>query len=178
VTELLDRDQMIELLTELGRRLQMRGQAAEIYTDGGSAMVLAYDRERLTRDIDAVWNKTDQFQEVVVDMAADFDLPVDWINDRVRPMLPLVLDPEHVEALVVPGLTVSVASVRHMIAMKARAARDARDLDDLALLCKQANIRRIAEVFSISDAVWGENMLREEAVFAVQQGLRERGIQE
>ena len=59
MTELLDRDQMIELLTELGRRLQMRGQAGEIYTDGGSAMVLAYDRERLTRDIDAVWNKTD-----------------------------------------------------------------------------------------------------------------------
>ncbi|MCF8526936.1 MAG: hypothetical protein K9G24_06040 [Candidatus Nanopelagicales bacterium] len=174
---LLDRRAVVELLTELGRRLDGRGQAAEIYVDGGTAMVLAYDRERLTRDIDAIWEETHDLDEVVAQMAVEFDLPDEWINDRVRPMLPRVLDAGASEALVVPGLTVSVASTRHMMAMKARAARDARDLDDLELLCRREGITSSAEVLRIADEVWGEGMLRPETVFAVREGLRDRGLE-
>ncbi len=42
------------LLAELGERLVGRGIEAEIYVVGGAAMMLAYDRTRVTRDIDAV----------------------------------------------------------------------------------------------------------------------------
>ena len=42
------------LLQELGERLAGRGIEGEIYVVGGAAMMLAYDRTRITRDIDAV----------------------------------------------------------------------------------------------------------------------------
>lgn len=176
MSDLLDREQIIALLTELGARLAATGAAAEIYVVGGTAMVLAYDRERLTRDIDAVWVDEPALDAAVMSIAAERGLPRDWLNDRVRPMLPRVLDEDTREALVLEGLTVSVASRRHMIAMKARAAPDARDLDDLVLLCRQEGIARVEAVFAIADEVWGDGMLRDDALFAVREGLMERGL--
>jgi hypothetical protein len=110
-------------------------------------------------------------------MAEERGLPRGWINDRVRPMLPRVIDEGQAEALVVPGLTVSVASPRHMIAMKARAARDARDLDDLVRLCRREGVDRVGDVLGIADEVWGPGMLRDEVVFVLREGLTERGLQ-
>lgn len=140
-------------------------------------MVLAYDRERLTRDIDEVWNDDLSLSDAVAAIALERSLPRDWLNDRVRPILPRVLDDQKREALVLDELTVSVASPRHMIAMKARAARDARDLDDLMLLCQQEVIVSVDEVLAIADDVWGPGMLRDEVIFAVREGLVERGLQ-
>lgn len=73
-------------------------------------------------DRDAVWTPDDALDEVVLEMSRDLDLPRDWMNDRVRPMLPRVIDSGQAEA------------------------------------------------------VWGEGMLRDETVFALREGLRERGI--
>lgn len=178
MTELFGREDIVDLLNDLGRRLDDRGLRLDIYVVGGTAMVLAYDRTRLTRDIDAVWDQVDSVAEVIAEMAAERSLPRDWLNDRVRPMLPRVFDEGQVEVLTGPGLAVSVASARHLIAMKARAARDARDLDDLALLCGREGIDEVTEVLAIADAVWGPGMLRAETVFAVREGLLERGMRE
>lgn len=111
-------------------------------------------------------------------MAEERSLPREWLNDRVRPMLPRVFDEGQSEVLSLPGLAVTVASPRHMIAMKARAARDARDLDDLVLLCDREGIDHVSDVFAIADEVWGPGMLREETVFAVREGLLSRGMRE
>jgi len=178
VTELLGRDDIVDLLSALGRRLDDRGLRVEIYIVGGTAMVLAYDRARLTRDIDAVWDASEPVAEVIAEMAEERSLPREWLNDRVRPMLPRVFDEGQSEVLSLPGLAVTVASPRHMIAMKARAARDARDLDDLVLLCDREGIDHVSDVFAISDEVWGPGMLREETVFAVREGLLSRGMRE
>lgn len=61
---MFDRDTILALLSELGARLHRRGHALEIYVVGGTAMVLAYDRDRLTRDIDAVWSGDGPLTEV------------------------------------------------------------------------------------------------------------------
>lgn len=160
---LLGRDDIIDLLTVLGQRLDDRGLRVEIYVVGGTAMVLAYDRARLTRDIDAVWDASEPVAEVIAE---------------IRPMLPRVLDEGQSEILSLPGLAVTVASARHMIAMTARAARDARDLDDLVLLCDREGIDQVTEVLAMADEVWGPGMLREETVFAVREGLLSRGMRE
>ncbi len=178
MTELLGRDDIIATLSALGQRIEARGLTLEIYVVGGTAMVLAFDRERLTRDVDAVWDTTEPVAEAIAEVAEERGLPRDWLNDRVRPMLPRVLDEGQVEMLSVPGLAVSVASARHMIAMKARAARDARDLDDLILLCRLEGIDQVSAVLAIADEVWGPGMLRHDTVFALREGLGERGLRE
>ncbi len=41
-----DRDKIIELLTELGRRLSAKGIAGRLYIVGGAAMALEFDTRR------------------------------------------------------------------------------------------------------------------------------------
>ena len=176
MSELLDRDALVDLLADLAGRLDARGVTLEIYVVGGTAMVLAYDRDRLTRDIDATWDTAIDVSGEVSAIAMERGLPRDWLNDRVRPMLPLVVDEDRLEALNLPGLRVSVASPRHMLAMKARAARDARDLDDIVLLCRHLGISSVTEVIALAEDIWGAGMLRDDTVFALRTGLPERGM--
>lgn len=176
MSELLDRDALVDLLADLARRLDARGVTLEIYVVGGTAMVLAYDRDRLTRDIDATWDTAIDVSGEVSSIAMERGLPRDWLNDRVRPMLPLVVDEDRLEALNLPGLRVSVAPPRHMLAMKARAARDARDLDDIVLLCRHLGISSVTEVIALAEDIWGAGMLRDDTVFALRTGLPERGM--
>ncbi|MFM2437678.1 MAG: hypothetical protein RLZ55_489 [Actinomycetota bacterium] len=176
MSELLDRESIVELLTQLGRRLDDKGMSADLYVVGGTAMLLAYQRSRLTRDIDAVTVD----QEVVAAEARSMaegrrGLPADWLNSRVGPMLPQVFDEGQMEALAVPGLTVNVASPEHLLAMKVRAARGDRDVEDILLLCRHLGIARIEEVFAIADQVWGPGMIRDDAQFLVRESLAAAG---
>ena len=50
----LDAAAMRALLAELDARLRERGVAASIYVVGGAAMALAYGRDDVTPDIDAL----------------------------------------------------------------------------------------------------------------------------
>lgn len=173
----LDIDGVSSLLTELGERLAARGIEGEIYVVGGAAMMLAYDRTRITRDIDAVGVPQEEIDAEARAMASEYrDLPPDWLNARVLPMLPRGLDPERIQVLGGPGLTVNVASPRWLLAMKARAARDDRDLGDVWVLCQQLGLASVSDVWEICDAIWGPGMLRGKAILVLTEGLQARGL--
>lgn len=170
-------DRVTALLAELGERLAGRGIEGEIYVVGGAAMMLAYSRERITRDIDAVGIPQAEIDAEVAAMAADHrDLSSDWLNARVLPMLPRGVDAERLQVLGAPGLTVNVASPRWLLAMKARAARDDRDLDDLWVLCQILGLRTVEQVWAICSAVWGEDLIRADVVELVTLDLQSRGL--
>lgn len=173
----LNIDRVSVLLAELGERLAGRGIEGEIYVVGGAAMMLAYDRTRLTRDIDAVGVPQEEIDAEVRAMAADHrDLDPDWLNARVLPMLPRGVDAGRLQVLGGPGLTVNVASPRWLLAMKARAAREERDLDDIWVLCQVLGLRTTDEIWAICDDVWGEGMIREDVLDLVTSDLQARGL--
>lgn len=168
---------MSALLQELGERLAGRGIEGEIYVVGGAAMMLAYERTRITRDIDAVGVPQEEIDAEVHAMAADHrDLDADWLNARVLPLLPRGVDGERIQVLGGPGLTVNVASPTWLLAMKARAARDDRDLDDIWVLCQILGLRGVDEVWAICDSVWGGVLIREDAIDLVTLDLKARGL--
>ncbi len=165
------------LLAELGERLSGRGIEAEIYVVGGAAMMLAYDRARITRDIDAVGVPQEEIDAEVRAMAVDHrDLDPDWLNARVLPMLPRGVEGERLQVLGGPGLTVNVASPKWLLAMKARAARGRRDLDDIWVLCQVLGLRAVDQVWQICDAVWDEDVMREDVIELVTADLTARGL--
>lgn len=177
MTELPDRETILELLTQLGARLDRKGLYAEIYDVGGTAMLLAYNRTRLTKDVDAVSENSDVVEHEARAMASLCrDLADDWLNSRVRPMLPRMVDEDQAEVLAVPGLSVAVASPRHMLAMKVCAARGERDIDDILLLCDVHGLTSISGVFAVADDVGGEGMIRDESVLLVSEALRGAGL--
>ena len=173
----LNVDRVSALLTELGERLSGRGIEAEIYVVGGAAMMLAYDRDRITKDIDAVGVPQEEIDVEVRAMAGDHrDLGPDWLNAKVLPMLPRGVDAEQLQVLGGPGLTVNVASPKWLLAMKARAARNERDLDDLWVLCQVLGLRTTDQVWSIYDEVWGQGIIREDVIDLVTSDMQARGL--
>ena len=165
------------LLAELGEHLAGRGIEGEIYVVGGAAMMLAYDRTRVTRDIDAVGVPQEEIDLEVRAMAADHrDLDSDWLNARVLPLLPRGVDGERLQVLGGPGLTVNVASPKWMLAMKARAARGRRDLDDIWVLCQILSIRAVDDVWTICHSAWGDVMIRDDVIELVTADLQTRGL--
>jgi len=177
MSELLNREQAIELLGELARRLHARGLEAEIYVVGGTAMALAYDRARVTRDIDAVASPAQVVDEIAAQMAEDdIDLSPGWFNQQVATLLPREFDADQIEALSWPGLTVNIASPRRLLAMKVRAGRSDRDLVDIYVLCQILELTDIDQVLGICNEVWGAGMIREDVVIIVGDYLRSRGL--
>lgn len=171
----LDEFRVRALLAELGERLEGRGIEAEIYVVGGAAMILAYDRTRVTRDIDAVGVPQEEIDREARAMAADHrDLDADWLNAQAMPMLPRAIDVDRVEVLGAPGITVSAASPRFLLAMKARAARGRRDLDDLWILTQVLGLTDVEQVWQICREVWGDDMIRDDVRLFVTEDLRRR----
>lgn len=173
----LNIDRVSALLSELGERLANRGIEGDIYVVGGAAMMLAFDRSRITRDIDAIGAPQEEIDVEVRAMAAEYrDLGPDWLNARVLPLLPRGVDADQLQVLGGPGLTVNVASAKWLLAMKARAARGRRDLDDLWVLCQILELRSVDEVMQICDSVWGEGKMRKDAIELVTADLQARGL--
>lgn len=171
------RDQIIKLLEELGERLDRRGIAIELYLVGGAAMLLGFDRLAVTHDLDARISPTGVIDEIVAEMASEHsDLPPNWLNDAVVPLLPRLDDARRWEALRVPGITVSVASAEHLLAMKVRAGRGVRDLQDIGVLCDILEFTRRQEVWQLCDQIWGEDMIRPEIRAEVDEFLTSRGM--
>lgn len=98
------------------------------------------------------------------------------LEEVLRQLGARLIDTDAVEALSAPGISVNVASPRHLLAMKVRAARGERDIDDIVVLAKELSLQDVAAVLAVADEVWETGMLRPEAAFLVGEALRARGF--
>lgn len=127
----LDAEAMRTLLAGLNERLQARDVAASVYVVGGAAMALAYGRDGLTPDIDAVVSHRAVLEEAQV-IADEHGLAEHWLNSGAEAWIP----PRPESALrrpIEPGLTVHIAPPEHVLAMKLVALRR-KDRPDIRLL--------------------------------------------
>lgn len=163
------RDVIVEKLEELGRRLDHAGERAELYIVGGAAMALVFTRDRVTRDIDAVFIPKSRVYEVARTMAEeDNTLGPDWLNDAVKGFLPRIEDHEAQVIMERPGIRVLVASARRLLAMKVFAARADRDRDDILTLCREANITTIDEVLKLTNELYGDLLTPKSKFIAIE----------
>lgn len=154
-------DRIRDLLIELGRRLDERGIEARLFVVGGAAMALAYGRDRVTRDIDAVFvPKTEVYAEAAR-MARDLGIPEDWLNDGVEGLMPDRAQPvEGSTSFTTAGLHVGVASAEYLYAMKAQAARQEADADDLRHLVDLLGLRSVDEALDLVEHFYDPVRLR------------------
>jgi len=153
----MDRDQILEALISLAKRLHEREIQGEMYLVGGAAIALAYDARRATRDIDAVFEPKLAIYEVAAEMADELGLPVGWLNDAVKGFLGAD-DPSAAPVLDLPGLRCLVASPRMLLALKVLAHRSGEDEDDLRLLAGELGLAGATEVLAVAEEVFGDRL--------------------
>ena len=113
-------------------------------------MMLAYDRKRITRDIDAVFHPSSRIIPLIQQVAKEQGLPGDWINDDVRQFL-ATSESKRDLPIDVPGIQVTIPSAEYLLAMKALACRRALpgykgDEEDLRFLIKKLEISSFQEI--------------------------------
>ena len=140
---------------------------------GGAAMLLAYGRERMTRDTGAIFEpKTIVYDEARAMAREKTWLGEDWLNDAVKGFVngpdP---DPDKVRVVFsTDNLTVQVASPKRLLAMKVAAARVERDRDDILTLVEIVGAHTIQDVLDIAYAEYGER-LEPRSRFLVEESL-------
>lgn len=147
-----DRDKIIDLLTELGRRLTAKGVAGRLYVVGGAAMALEFDTRRTTRDIDAVFHPHTTIADEAASMATDLGLPPGWLSAAAQAFIPL--PDEDPVSLDIEGLQVAVSSPANLLAMKMAAGRP-QDMTDLVVLFRHLKIRRAEQAVDIAERMYG-----------------------
>jgi predicted nucleotidyltransferase len=139
---LFGRPELERAFTALGTRLAGRGVVADIFVVGGAAMALAYDANRVTQDVDALFVPHGIVLEEARNVAAELGLPPWWLNEQASVYISGKDDPGKRRVFDHPGLRVMAASPEHVFAMKAHAAR-ARDIDDLRLLADLIELKSL-----------------------------------
>lgn len=151
---MLAREEIRRLLGLLSDELTAHGLVGELFLVGGAAMALAYDRDRATQDLDAVFEPKTAVYAAAAAVAQREGLPEDWLNDAVKGFLPGP-DPAATVALELTGLRVRVASAGYLFAIKAAAARAERDSDDLVLLYRLCGFADVEEALDHVERTMG-----------------------
>jgi len=149
-----DRPKIIELLTELGRRLSAKGVVGRLYVVGGAAMALEFDTRRTTRDIDAILDPPTTIATEAASMAWDLGLPKGWLSAAAEAFIPL--PDEDPVSFDVDGLEVALSSPANLLAMKMAAGRP-QDLTDLVVLFRHLKIRSPDQAVRIAERMYGED---------------------
>lgn len=145
---LLGRAELERAFSALGERLVRRGVVADLFVVGGAAMALAYDANRVTRDVDATFVPHGVVLEEARNVALTMDLPPWWLNEQASAYVSTQQDPGKREVFDHPGIRVMAASPEHVFAMKAFAARS-RDEDDLRALAAIMGISSVEAALDI-----------------------------
>ncbi|MEA1899144.1 MAG: hypothetical protein U9N47_00035 [Thermodesulfobacteriota bacterium] len=160
-------DEILKYLHALNAKLQRRNVKGEICLYGGAVMCLVYDARPSTKDVDAIFQPSKIIREVAKEIANEYKLVNDWLNDGVKGFL--VEHPRKV-FLNLSNLVVMVADPEYMLAMKSLSARiDGTDSKDIVFLINELNITAVDEVFKIIDKYYPRRIVKPATQFFLEE---------
>ena len=115
--------------------------------------------------------------QIVEEMTIKYSLPPDWINQAALAYVPPVGLEDWVEVMSQGRVTVSIGSVRMLLAMTLRANRGIRDSDDISFLLKACGIESIDDAQEIYEDYHAQDVLTNSARERVQYWLDNRESQ-
>ena len=174
MSALLGREELGRAFDLMEQLLARRSLVCQVYVFGGSAMVLAFDERESTRDVDSRYTSTSAVEEVAAEVARRLGLPRGWLNEQATVYLPSTPDDGAVVVHDSAHLTVSRASLPHLLAMKADAMRP-QDAEDVRLLAAAMGLTTAAEVATVHDRLLPEEPLTARKLARIAEALAVRG---
>jgi len=146
------------LFTQLNEELSQRGVVGEIGLCGGAVMCLVFDARDATKDVDGIFEPTQEIRAAARVVARSNDLSEDWLNDAAKAYFHG--DPPRVEVLNLSHLRVWAPTAEYMLAMKCVSARfDSQDKEDVEFLVSHRQLQSPDEVFSILCQYYPRNLI-------------------
>lgn len=145
----MDRQELLNSLTELNAELMSQNVYGEIAIVGGAVMCLVYNARQSTNDIDAIFDPAFEMRIAALNVARKLGLPPDWLNDGAKGYMSEKGDLILFEKL--SNLSISVANGEYMFAMKAISCRteNENEMKDLRFLIEELNILSVEQATDI-----------------------------
>lgn len=149
----MNRRVLLDALQALSDELERRGARGQLFVVGGAAMALAYSRDRVTRDIDAIFEPKGTIYQAAQVVGEELGLPQDWLNDAAKSFAPGD-DPGSKVVFSTPSLEVAAASPRYLLAMKIFASRVSSDSDDIRTLYRELGFTSAEEGLALVEEMY------------------------
>lgn len=162
----LDRDDLIDGLRELIREAHAEGlNGVTIRIIGGAALRLAHFDRDTTVDIDAQIAPLEQLQPIIDRMATSRGWPADWLNNNAAMFLPSWGRGVDWQTVFDDGdVSISVAPIDALLAMKLLASRPGRDTPDITKLLALNEITSVETAEELFESFYPGDALPEKAI--------------
>lgn len=131
-------------------------------------MCLVYNAREATRDIDAIFEPANVIRKLVIKIAAEEDLPKDWLNDAAKAYISPGFNKEQV--LELSHLRVWAPEPKFMLAMKCLSARwDSHDKDDVIFLTKLLKISKAEVIFDLIEGYYPKSVIPAKTRFFIEE---------
>lgn len=174
----LNRVRITQALRLLGALAREEGVTLEVSLYGGAVFMLVYGSRDATKDVGALVRPAAVAQKLAKKVAAELDLPEDWLNDNVKQFL---AEKEAKRELAGDefgeGLRISVPTAHYLLAMKLRACRPplpgyAGDYSDIRFLVTKMNLKSVDAAETIHDKFFPHDALSKAAKEVVSSALK------
>jgi hypothetical protein len=159
----LDRQDLIDGLRDVVRSARVQGVAGvSIRIVGGAALRLAYFDRDTTADIDAQIEPMDRLAPIIERIAGERGWPSTWLNNDAVMFIPAwgqAVDWEPI--LDDANVSIAVAPIDALLAMKLNAARPGRDTEDIAKLLVLNGINSLADAEAVFESFYPGDALPE-----------------
>ena len=170
----MTKDDILMYLEILNDRLRKKNIRGELFLYGGAVICLALDGRVSTHDLDGIFEPKKTIYDTVQEIADEYGLPSDWLNDSVKGFISNKND--MVEYLDLSNLTISIPTTNYLFAMKCMACRldeDSNDLDDLKFLIDYIGIKSKEDAEKILLQYFPENLVNPRIGFVLEELFNE-----
>lgn len=154
----LTKAEILEYFEIINERLAAIEKYGEILLVGGAALTLVYNARNSTQDIDAIFEPKVDMRNIIKEIAYDYDLDDDWLNDGAKAFITPYMDRVLVKSY--SNLRVESVDAEGLLAMKLSSARSlSKDMDDAITLMKYLKIKSKDDLFEILEQYIDPNRL-------------------
>ena len=176
----LSRDQILRALQTLSNELGNQAVTGEVCLFGGTVMVLAFSARLTTKDVDALFQPAHIIRKLARQIAADLNLPADWLNDGVKAFVSTRHDTTTGNLPQFPHLRLTMPVPEYLLAMKCMAARiggttdEPSDVADIIFLVRRLKLKSATEVLNLVGQYYPDNRIPVKTQYLIE-GLFEEG---
>lgn len=176
----LTRETILRALNSLSEELGKHCVIGEICLFGGTVMVLAFTARLSTKDVDALFQPAQSIREIARRIAAEQNLPTDWLNDGVKGFISARHETTSGNLPQFPHLRLTMPVPEYLLAMKCMAARiggtadEPSDVADIVFLVRHLGLKSAKEVLDLVGTYYPANRIPVKTQYLVE-GLFEEG---
>ena len=152
------KQQIKDYLKKVDSILCEKNTKGEICLYGGTVMCIVFNARPSTKDVDAIFYPSNIIKDAANQIAEEFNLRKDWLNDGVKGFL---VKHEKYVYYDWPSLKVYIPEPDYLLAMKTLASRvDTSDRNDICFLIDKLELKKPEEVFKIIERYYPKSIIK------------------